>query len=112
MDWLIDSLTKWYRPLLAWSLERRWLIVAVSAVLVGLVSGAGGLYLAKVDLSKAINRTRLTAIGMMLSAFVVCLLIGTVIGIYTLWVLFQNTATDFFAVEPVELRPHEGHLVP
>jgi hypothetical protein len=56
-------------------------VAAALPLLFGLVSGAGGLYLAKVDLSKKINRTRLTAIGMMLSAFVVCLLIGTVIGI-------------------------------
>lgn len=56
-------------------------VAAALPLLFGLVSGAGGLYLAKVDLAKKINRTRLTAIGMMLSAFVVCLLIGTVIGI-------------------------------
>jgi hypothetical protein len=34
--------------------------------------------------------------------------IGTLIGAYTLWVLFQDSATDYFATEQVELRPHEG----
>jgi hypothetical protein len=37
--------------------------------------------------------------------------IGSLIGLYTLWVLFQNSATAYFAAEPVELHPHEGHPV-
>lgn len=56
-------------------------VAAALPLLFGLVSGAGGLYLAKVDLSKKMNRTRLTAIGLMLSAFVICLFVGTVMGI-------------------------------
>lgn len=35
--------------------------------------------------------------------------IGTIIGIYTLWVLFQNTATDYFAGKQVEMRLYKGH---
>lgn len=56
-------------------------VAAALPLLFGLVSGAGGLYLAKVDLSRKMNRTRLIAIGLMLCAFVVCLLLGTVVGI-------------------------------
>jgi hypothetical protein len=38
--------------------------------------------------------------------------IGTIIGVYTLWVLFQNTATDYFTSEQVELRLYKGHSLP
>jgi hypothetical protein len=38
--------------------------------------------------------------------------IGTLIGIYTLWVLFQNTATDYFATEQMALRPYKEQSVP
>jgi hypothetical protein len=38
--------------------------------------------------------------------------IGTLIGLYTLWVLFQNTAADYFASEQVELRLYKGQPVP
>lgn len=38
--------------------------------------------------------------------------IGTVIGAYTLWVLFQESATDYFETELVVPRLHEGHSIP
>jgi hypothetical protein len=38
--------------------------------------------------------------------------IGSMIGAYSLWVLFQESATDFFVSGHVELRPHEGHSGP
>lgn len=34
--------------------------------------------------------------------------IGTIIGIYTLWVLFQDSAADYFAIEQVELHSYKG----
>jgi hypothetical protein len=41
--------------------------------------------------------------------------IGTVIGVYTLWVLLQNSATPYFQEksqeEALPLRPHEGHPI-
>jgi hypothetical protein len=38
--------------------------------------------------------------------------IGTVIGLYTLWVLLQESAINYFASEPMALRAHEGQPVP
>jgi len=37
--------------------------------------------------------------------------IGTIIGGYTLWVLFQNAATDYFENEQQPYRPHIGQPV-
>lgn len=33
--------------------------------------------------------------------------IGTLIGAYTLWVLFQNSASDYFLVEQVDMRLYQ-----
>jgi hypothetical protein len=38
--------------------------------------------------------------------------IGTLIGIYTLWVLFQNTAADYFVAEQVEISVYKEQSVP
>jgi hypothetical protein len=38
--------------------------------------------------------------------------IGTLIGLYTLWVLFQNTAADYFVAEPVEMSVYKEQSVP
>jgi hypothetical protein len=38
--------------------------------------------------------------------------IGTLIGLYTLWVLFQNTAADYFAVEQAETSVYKVQSVP
>lgn len=37
--------------------------------------------------------------------------IGTVMGLYTMWVLFQATAIDYFENETLHLRPHQGQPV-
>jgi hypothetical protein len=37
--------------------------------------------------------------------------IGTLIGVYTLWVLFQNTASDYFVAEQVEMRLYKEQSV-
>ena len=34
--------------------------------------------------------------------------IGTVIGVYTLWVLLQNSATTYFEHQPMPLRTYGG----
>jgi hypothetical protein len=38
--------------------------------------------------------------------------VGTIIGVYTLWVLFQNTATDYFTAEQMETRLYKEPSVP
>lgn len=35
--------------------------------------------------------------------------IGTLIGIYTLWVLLQDVAVDYFDPSDTSLQPHKGH---
>jgi hypothetical protein len=38
--------------------------------------------------------------------------VGTIIGVYTLWVLFQNTATNYFTAEQMETRLYKEPSVP
>jgi hypothetical protein len=38
--------------------------------------------------------------------------IGTIIGLYTLWVLFQNTATNYFAAEQLEMSLYKEQSAP
>jgi hypothetical protein len=55
-------------------------VATLLPLLFGLIGGAGGIYLARADLSRHATHVRLIAIGKSLAAFVVLLLIGSVLG--------------------------------
>ena len=53
------------------------LVATVLPLLFGTVGGAGGLYLARVDLGSPADRRRLRTLGVATSVLVLCLILGT-----------------------------------
>ena len=72
-------------------------------LLFGLIGGAGGLYLARVDLDESMTRIRLAIIGKAISCFIICTLVFSVYGVSlrtgrSLW--------SFFSVEIFKPEKH------
>jgi hypothetical protein len=72
-------------------------------LLFGLIGGASGLYLARVDLNESMTRIRLVVIGKSISCFIICTLVFSVYGVSlrtgrSLW--------SFFSVDILKPEKH------